>query len=118
MEPKFEGGPIFLNSGGQGPDDYLLRRVGTRKWFKVIFRFGRNFGAEIVDGKIIKHAMIPGTIESSVARLISIADRNAMDGIFPVKQIDVGTCGTTERKLRESGKLITVTADDFLAMFR
>jgi hypothetical protein len=117
-KPRFEGGPIFLNSGGQGPDDYLLRKIGTRKWFKVIFRFGRNFGAEITDGKVSKRIVRPNTLSSTLAQSIAHADRNAMDHIFPILQIDVSTCGAKERMLRESGKLVTMTAEDFLGAFR
>jgi len=40
---KFEGGPIQLNSGGFGPDDYLLKPIKGGRWTKVIFRWGRNF---------------------------------------------------------------------------
>ena len=42
-EPQFEGGPIALHSGGTGPDDYVFRKVGARKWTKVVCRWGRNF---------------------------------------------------------------------------
>lgn len=41
--PYFEGGPMALNSGGMGPDDYMLRKQDTRRWYFVVFEFGRNF---------------------------------------------------------------------------
>lgn len=41
----FKGGPVALNSGGYGPDDYLIRSVHPRnsRWTLVIFRWGRNW---------------------------------------------------------------------------
>lgn len=40
---KFKGGPVGLNSGGRGPDDYLLKPIKGGRWTLVVFRWGRNF---------------------------------------------------------------------------
>lgn len=112
----FEGGPVFQNSGGMGPDDYLLRPIGTRQWVKVIFRFGRNFGAEVVDGKLFKTTVRPNTPESVHAQLNAKIDRMAMDYILPIKAIHVGRNAANERRLRESGKLRIMTAEDFVKL--
>ena len=39
---RFKGGVIQLNSGGSGPDDYLIRALPSGKWIKVIWRYGRH----------------------------------------------------------------------------
>ncbi len=57
-QPWVEGGPIFMNSGGSGPDDYLLRPIGKRQWIKVIFRWGRNYGRQIRNGQMVKDALV------------------------------------------------------------
>ena len=43
MKHAFKGGPIFLNSGGSGPDDYLIKPVKGGRWHRVIARYGRHF---------------------------------------------------------------------------
>ena len=43
---EFEGGNLTLKSGGIGPDDYLFRRLGSRKWVKVVIRHGPGMKAE------------------------------------------------------------------------
>lgn len=40
---KFKGGPIGLNSGGRGPDDYLIKPIKGGRWTLVVFKYGRNF---------------------------------------------------------------------------
>lgn len=48
MKNKFKGGPVLLNSGGFGPDDWLLKTVEGGRWTLVIFRWGRHWrGREI-----------------------------------------------------------------------
>jgi len=39
---EFKGGPVGLNSGGRGPDDYLLKPIKGGRWTLVIFQYGRN----------------------------------------------------------------------------
>jgi len=43
---NLKGGPIFLNSGGLGPDDYLLKAVDGGRWVRVIRRSGRHFDGD------------------------------------------------------------------------
>ena len=55
IEPKdrkFEGGSPWLNSGGTGPDDYVIRQKGERKWTYLVFRCGRNFWLSGYDVKL------------------------------------------------------------------
>lgn len=113
----FEGGPIFQNSGGMGPDDYLLRPIGSRQWTKVIFRFGRHFGAEIANGKLIEHTIVPNTPESLIAVTNSKLDQMARCYIFPVRQIHVGRNAATERKLLAAGRLIVMSAEEFVRLY-
>jgi hypothetical protein len=40
---RFKGGVIQLNSGGSGPDDYLIRALPSGRYVKVIFRCGRHW---------------------------------------------------------------------------
>lgn len=115
----FEGGPVFQNSGGMGPDDYLLRPIGTRQWVKVIFRFGRNFGVQIVDNQIVrpKDPIMPHTPESTSAQVVAKYDRMAMDYIFPIRDIHVGHNAANERRLRESGRLKVMSAEEYVRLY-
>ena len=70
-------GPIALNCGGFGPDDYAMRldKPGAR-WVKVIFRWGRN-AAHLPDG----------TVDRNAVNL----DRSAMRWLFAdARQVCVG----------------------------
>ena len=62
---KFKGGPIYQNSGGFGPDDYLLKPIKGGRWTRVNFLYGRN---------------------STGDRDIAIAERFALNDIFPIMQ--------------------------------
>lgn len=117
--PKFMGGPIFMNSGGQGPDDYLLKPVVGGHWVKVIFRFGRNFGVTIEDGRIVKpkEPIRPGTPASLASQLVAAEDRRAMDRIFPVEQVCVPDNARRAAKLANSNRLVTMAAYDFIQKY-
>jgi hypothetical protein len=41
----FKGGPTYLNSGGTGPDDYLIKPEKGGRWHLVKFGFGRHYKA-------------------------------------------------------------------------
>jgi hypothetical protein len=40
---KIKGGPIAMNQGGFGPDDYVLKPTEGGRWVRVIRRTGRHF---------------------------------------------------------------------------
>lgn len=90
----FKGGPPWLNSGGRGPDDYVLKPIEGGQWHVVIFRWGRNWtgSKEAVD-----------------------SDKEAMDKIFPVVQIHTAANATVYGRLKKSGRLekMTISATDF-----
>ena len=46
-EYKYEGGPIYFGGSTYEPVDYLLRRIGTSTWYRVIGRWGRHFHQDI-----------------------------------------------------------------------
>lgn len=113
-----EGGPIFMNSGGSGPDDYLLRPIDTRQWTKVIFRWGRNYGRAVRNGQVVHDAVVrPHTPEAAAATEATEADRAAMARIFPVRSVCVGDCAKRERRLREAGRLVVMDATTFVAKY-
>lgn len=92
---QFEGGPIFLNSGGTGPDDYLVRKIGTKKWVLVIMRFGRNF-----------------TGDREAAQL----DYSLLKDFFPLRHISVPENYERYHRLKAAGKLVMVSLAEFLGM--
>lgn len=59
-ELRFKGGPIFLNSGGSGPDDYLMKPIKGGRWCRVIARWGRHFtnkGDSVKDGDAMQKVL-------------------------------------------------------------
>lgn len=117
-QPWAEGGPIFMNSGGSGPDDYLLRPIGKRQWIKVIFRWGRNYGRQIRNGQVVHDALVrPRTPEALLATASAEADKAAMALIFPVRGVCVSDCAKRERRARAAGRLVTMTASEFVITY-
>lgn len=43
IQKVFKGGPTYLNSGGAGPDDYLIKPERGGRWHLVKFGFGRHY---------------------------------------------------------------------------
>ena len=56
MTFKFKGGPIFLNSGGIGPDDYLFKPIRGGRSTLVVFRWGRNFTGDVAEAEADREA--------------------------------------------------------------
>lgn len=107
MKARFKGGPILLNSGGRGPDDYLLKPIKWGRWTLVIFRFGRNFQQRA------------GGLGSRQAQ----DDQRAMEYIFPIQEICVPDNWERYtrmlRKLREGkGGLPQMGAAEFWAKYK
>ena len=88
----FKGGPIFLNSGGMGPDDYLIKPAKGGRWVRVIFRWGRNY-----DG-VPEHAE---------------ADKLAAKSIFPL--VHVATGDNAKRWAGGKGTIQTMNAEEFVS---
>lgn len=85
-----------MNSGGSGPDDYLIRKNPRGKWTRVIFRWGRN-------GKL---ATNPKADYES--------DHAAMEWIFKdMDKVCVPDQYARFRKLEQSGRLVTMNATEF-----
>jgi len=105
---RFKGGPVWLNSGGSGPDDYLLKPIEGGRWTYVIFRFGRNFRWS-QDGRIenLKEAQANGA-----------ADKEVMDHIFPIKQICVPDNAARYRRMKERGSVPTMNATEFWERYK
>jgi hypothetical protein len=101
---KYEGGPVALNSGGFGPDDYLLKRVGERGgWVLVQFRWGRHF-----QGK---------ELGLEAARRVAELDEKAMRVIFPLaRQVCVGDCARRLEKMWKAGRAKRMWAADFVRL--
>jgi len=93
-EIKFKGGPIALNSGGFGPDDYLLKPIKGGRWTLVIFRWGRNW-----------------TGDKEAAN----SDRDAMKKVFPLQQICIPDNARRFARMKERGNVPTMNATEFLA---
>lgn len=105
---RFKGGPIWLNSGGQGPDDYLLKPVEGGRWTYVIFRWGRNF-----------RWSPEGNIEDTETAQANVkADKAALDKIMPIKQICVPDNATRYRKMKERGSVPTMSAAEFWEKYK
>lgn len=118
---RFEGGPVFLNSGGTGPDDYLLRPIGKSKWVLVICRWGRNFGwgnerynVNVSIAAVHKDPDALAIVDE--ATKASLSDRVAFSEILPVRH--KGVMMEKTRKLRESGKLVTMSATEFWETYK
>ena len=107
-EIKFEGGPIALHSGGYGPDDYLLRKIGTKKWFLVIFRWGRHFPGS---GRLLFGD------ELAQAKAAVDSDKAAQLKIFPIKEQCVSQNAFFYKKLSESNTLLAMNATEFYERF-
>ncbi len=92
---KFEGGPIFQNSGGTGPDDYLLRKIGTSRWYEVQCRWGRHFTWKYGEDRTGLQR----------ARDNADSDKAALDRVMrQTRRICVGDNATRYYRLREKGK--------------
>lgn len=100
MKARFKGGPIYLNSGGRGPDDYLLKPIKGGRWTLVIFRFGRNFQ------------------EGERGSRNAEEDQEAMKRIFPVQQVCVPDCWERYMRMREKGNLPQMGGAGFWARYR
>lgn len=96
---KFKGGPVALNSGGQGPDDFMLKPVQGGRWTLVIFRWGRNWQGRKVG--------------LETARCEAEADKEAMKKIFPVQQVCVPDNARRYRRMRDRGIVPTLSATEF-----
>ena len=96
-EPKFKGGPIFLNSGGTGPDDYLLKPIRGGRWHRVICRYGRHYqndqDAAEADRKAFENIMRAG-VEHMAVGDNAIRWRKMLDG--DVARTDVLTVNASE----------------------
>ena len=84
------------NSGGKGPDDYLLKPIVGGRWTLVKFRWGRNFTGDV-----------------SVAE----RDKDAMERIFPIQQICVPDMAARYYNMKKRGKVPTMGASEFLAKY-
>lgn len=132
MKPKnpiFEGGAIALHSGGVGPDDYILRRIGTRKWYGVVYRWGRNFGY----GNLEAHAIGIHTVLRKAAaendsdckilleqmQTAAREDRMVMQTIVSrTNAISVTANAETYSKLLATGKILQfIPAAEFAKLF-
>lgn len=95
----FKGGPVALNSGGQGPDDFLLKPLHGGRWTLVIFHWGRNWrGREI---------------GMDAARQEGEADQAAMKKVFPVQQVCVPDNARRLRKMRDRGSVPRMSGVEF-----
>lgn len=94
---RFKGGPIFQNSGGMGPDDYLLKPVKGGRWYKVIFRWGRHWTGQ---------------------KKAAVEDREAMKNIFPIQRICVSDMAQRAQRMEREGKLVTLTAAEFWEKYK
>ena len=105
MEKKFKGGPIYLNSGGQGPDDYLLKPVKGGRWTLVIFRWGRNWtGREV--GK-------------DEANRLAQLDHEAMKEILSsCERLCVPDMGGRYQRMRKQDKVTPMPATEFLIKYK
>ena len=101
---KFKGGAIFLNSGGRGPDDYLIKPVVGGRWTLVIFRWGRNW-----QGKELG-------IED--ARAAADSDRAAMEAIFPLQRVCIPDNAARLTTMRKRGHVPTMNATEFLDKYK
>lgn len=89
---RFKGGPIFLNSGGTGPDDYLVKPIHGGRWTRVIVRSGRNFTGD---------------------REAAASDRAAWATILPLEH--VCTSDNWRRWNASAGRIPTMNATDYAA---
>lgn len=97
LELKFKGGPVWLNSGGQGPDDYLLKPIKGGRWTCVIFRWGRNW---------------TGSKEAADN------DKAAMEKIMPVLQWEcVPDNWERWQEMKRKGPVPTMNATEFLERY-
>jgi hypothetical protein len=94
---RFKGGKIFLNSGGQGPDDYMLKPTKGGRWTRVIFRWGRHWTGDKV------------AMES---------DRTAMEKILPVPHMCVQDCRAWYEWHKSRGSLVTMNATEFWEKYK
>ena len=94
---RFKGGPIALNSGGMGPDNYLIKPVKGGWWTLVIFRWGRNW-----------------TGDNEIAE----RDREAMKEMFPLEQVCVPDNAKQYWGMKQKGNVPSMGASDFLDKYR
>lgn len=89
---KFKGGPTFLNSGGFGPDDLMIKPIEGGRWVLVIFRWGRHFTGNKADAE---------------------SDRAARKSIGQIQPVHTAANYERWRKARERGTLVTMNATEF-----
>lgn len=105
---QFKGGPVQLNSGGQGPDDYLLKPLQGGLWTLVIFRFGRNF-----------RWSPEGQVEDlKVAQANGEADREALNLILPVQRVCVPDNARRFQRMKERGSYPVMSATEFVEKYK
>ena len=85
---KIKGGPPFLNSGGTGPDDYLLKPVKGGRWTLVIIR-------------------------ADATREMYKADMAAMKAMFPIEQICVPDMARQLARMKKRGDVPTMSMSEF-----
>lgn len=94
-----KGGPPFLNSGGIGPDDYLLKPIKGGRWTLVIIRAGRHW-----QGKEVRREK---------ARAMYDADMAAMKAMFPIQQICVPDMARRLARMKKRGDVPTMSMAEF-----
>lgn len=100
---KFKGGPVALNSGGTGPDDYLLKPIQGGRWTLVVFRWGRNWRGREVG--------------LATARREAETDKEAMKKIFPARHVCVSDNARRLRKMRDRGNVPRMSGTEFWAAY-
>jgi len=97
----FRGGPVFLNSGGQGPDDWLIKPIEGGRWTLVVFRWGRNWaGRQVGLGKAAEFAK---------------SDKVAMIAMYAVgiDRVCVGDLARRFQQMKKRGVVPKMCATEF-----